>query len=115
VEVVHPSGSRHQACFGELFGHRDDISGLSMGIQVQNGVKNNFVLGEIKIPPSHYLDYVSNRVLAQKHASKGALFGQHIVGRSPISTISPIRRGVWNDTELSYRHNAPPFLAADTE
>ena len=104
VQVIHSTSTREHAGLGELFGHGDDIRGLTVGIQIQHGVINDFVLGLVKVFPAQNFNNVSHSVLAQKHSTQGALLRQEVVRWGSIPAIGALRGGFWNNSQLRYRH-----------
>ncbi len=116
VQVVRTAGTGEVARLGQLVGHSDHIGRLAMGVEVEHGLEDDLVLGQVEVDPLDALEDVGHGVLAQQHAPQSALLREQIVGRSAFGSTGLAARCVVAalrcDPQMCDRHD-PPLSSGD--
>ena len=81
MEVIGTAGAAELAGLGELVGDGDNVGGLAVRVQREQGLEDDLVLGDVEVDALDRLDDIGNSILRQEHATEGTLLGEHVVRR----------------------------------
>ncbi|CDK01171.1 DnaB helicase (modular protein) [Microbacterium sp. C448] len=105
VQVVRTARALQLARLDEFVGDRDNVGGLAVRVEREDGVEDQLVLGHVEIGSTERLDDVGDSILRQQHATESGLFGEGVVRGSPFGAAGGSAHAVLRD--VSYRHRAP--------
>ena len=86
VQVVGAAGAAELAGLDELVGDGDHVGRLTVGVEGEDRLEDQLVLGHVEVGALERLDHIGDGVLREEHASERALLGEQIVRRGALGS-----------------------------